>query len=75
MFRVAARLSRAVTPSSPAHPLCAGPSTQYHSPRMRVQRAEGSLARVWGEEPQPFPYPYRDGQAALHHTRRMAGRA
>ena len=24
-------------------------------PRMRVQRAEGSLARVWGEEPQRLP--------------------
>ena len=33
-----------------------GLATLYQSPRMRVQRAEGSLARVWGEEPQRPPH-------------------
>ena len=46
---------RAVTPASPARLLRAVPSTLFQSPRMRVQRAEGPLARVWGEEPQRSP--------------------
>ena len=55
MFRVAAHPLCAVTPASPARPPRAGPPPNNDPLRMRVQRAEGSLARVWGEEPQPFP--------------------
>ena len=55
MFRVAAHPLCAVTPSSAARLLRAVPSTLFQSPRMRVQRAEGPLARVWGEEPQRPP--------------------
>ena len=37
--------------------LCAPcPPALFQSPRMRVQRAEGSLARVWGEKPQRPPF-------------------
>ena len=39
MFRVAARLSRAVTPASAARPLRAVPSTLFQSSRTGVQRA------------------------------------
>ena len=55
MFRVAAHPLCAVTPAARLALREPGLSPNDHPPKMRVQRAEGSLARVWGEEPQRLP--------------------
>ena len=55
MFRVAAHPLCAVTPARPARPPRAGPPTNNDPPEWESRGLCSPLARVWGEEPQPFP--------------------